>query len=131
MIILDTHVWLWWLHEPEQLSNAAAERITEEEKHSGVRVSTISVWEIAVKVQIGKLVLPLEIQSWFAAARSYPGLVIEPLDPQDAIESTRLPGSFHKDPADRIIVSIARRYGVPLVTCDQKILNYKHVQTLW
>jgi PIN domain nuclease of toxin-antitoxin system len=57
--------------------------------------------------------------------------VIEPLNPLDAIASTQLPGDFHKDPADRILVAIARRYGIPLVTCDEKILDYPHVQTIW
>ncbi len=131
MIILDTHVWLWWLHTPNLLSSAAAQRIKKEEELCGIRVSAISVWEIAVKVQIKKLVLPLDMETWYFSASSYPGLTIEPLYPLDAIESTRLPGSFHKDPADRIIVALSRRYAVPLVTCDQKILDYDHVQTLW
>ncbi|MFN2266709.1 MAG: type II toxin-antitoxin system VapC family toxin [Desulfonatronovibrio sp.] len=131
MIILDTHVWLWWLHNPNMLSNAASQRIKKEEKLGGIRVSAISVWEIAVKVQIKKLTLPMDIEAWYSSASSYPGLTIEPLDPSDAIESTRLPGSFHKDPADRIIVAFSRRYGTPLVTRDQKILDYDHVQTLW
>ena len=131
MIILDTHVWLWWLHSPDQLSKAAHKIICKEEQRQGIRVSAISVWEIAVKVQIGKLVLPMDIESWFSAATSYPGLTVEPLYPVDAIESTRLPGTFHKDPADRIIVALSRRYRATLVTCDRKILAYDHVKTVW
>jgi len=131
VIILDTHVWLWWLHTPDQLSEAALRIISKEEQRQGLRVSVISVWEIALKVQIGKLFLPLDIESWFSAAVSYPGLTIEPLYPVDAIESTRLPGTFHKDPADRIIVALSRRYRAALVTCDQKILDYDHVKTVW
>ncbi len=131
MIILDTHVWLWWLHNPEHLSRAAAELIQKEEQLDGLMVSVISVWEVAVKVQIGKLFLPLEIGAWFSAAQSYPGFTIKPLHPYDAIESTRLPGDLHKDPADRIIVALARRYGLQLVTCDRKLLNYEHVLTVW
>jgi hypothetical protein len=60
-----------------------------------------------------------------------PGITIEPLNPLDAIASTQLPDDFHKDPADRIIVAIARRYDIKLVTCDQKILSYPHVKTTW
>ena len=60
-----------------------------------------------------------------------PGAVIEPLNPLDAIASTQLPGDFHKDPADRILIAIARRYSIPLITCDQKILSYPHVETVW
>ncbi|MCC5613054.1 type II toxin-antitoxin system VapC family toxin [Nostoc sp. CHAB 5834] len=94
-------------------------------------VSAISVWEIAIKFSIGKLTLPLPIDEWYSLARTHSGIVIESLNPLDAIASTQLPDNFHKDPADRIIVAIARRYGIPLVTCDAKILNYPHVQTIW
>ncbi|MEA5574508.1 hypothetical protein [Calothrix sp. UHCC 0171] len=56
---------------------------------------------------------------------------MEPLDPLDAIASTQLPGNFHKDPADRIIVAIAYRRNIELMTCDQKILNYPHIKTIY
>ena len=94
-------------------------------------VSAISVWEIAVKSSIGKLNLPLPVEEWYQLAQTHSGIVIEPLSPMDAIASTQLPGNFHKDPADRILVAIARRYSIPLVTCDAKIINYPHVQTIW
>lgn len=131
MIVLDTHVWLWWLHDPDRLSTDAAKRIPQEQESGSIIVSAISVWEVAVKVQSGKLVIPMDINRWYDLARSYPATVIEPLSPVDAIASTQLPGSFHKDPADRIIVSLARRRAVPLLTCDRKILEYEHVITVW
>ncbi|MEB3343254.1 type II toxin-antitoxin system VapC family toxin [Okeania sp.] len=131
MILLDTHVWLWLLHNPSQLSESAKIAIDREEPHNGLLVSPISVWEIAVKSSIGKLILPLPIDEWYNFASTHSGIVIEPLSPLDAIASTSLPETFHKDPADRILVAIARRYGIVLVTCDVKILNYPHVQTLW
>ncbi|MGB7057482.1 MAG: PIN domain-containing protein [Geitlerinemataceae cyanobacterium] len=71
------------------------------------------------------------LAEWYALASTHSGIVIEPLNPLDAIGSTQLPGEFHKDPADRILVAISRRYGIPLVTCDEKILSYPHVQTVW
>jgi PIN domain nuclease of toxin-antitoxin system len=131
LVILDTHVWLWWLHDPEQLSAKAAKRIREAERRESLRVSAISVWEVAVKSQLGKLSLPMEINSWFEKAESYPGCVIEPLSPSDALASTQLPGDFHKDPADRILIAMARRYGVPLITSDRRIRSYPHVETIW
>jgi PIN domain nuclease of toxin-antitoxin system len=131
MILLDTHVWLWLLHKPSQLSNQARALIDVEEPQNGILVSAISVWEIAVKVSIGKLSLPLPIGEWYELAQTQSGIVIEPLNPLDAIASTQLPENFHKDPADRILVAIARRHKIPLVTCDVKILNYPHVQTVW
>jgi PIN domain nuclease of toxin-antitoxin system len=131
MIIIDTHVWLWLLHDPSQLSDAAREQIDIKEVQNGILVSAISVWEIAVKSSLGKLALPLPIEDWYALAKSHSGIVIEPLNPEDAIDSTQLPGDFHKDPADRIIVAMARRYNVPLTTCDNNILRYPHVKTIW
>jgi PIN domain nuclease of toxin-antitoxin system len=131
MIIIDTHVWLWLLHEPSQLSNTAREQIEIEEAQNGILVSAISVWEIAVKSSLGKLALPLPIDDWYTLAKSHSGIVIETLNPEDAIASTQLPGDFHKDPADRIIVAMARRYNVPLITCDNNILKYPHVKTIW
>jgi PIN domain nuclease of toxin-antitoxin system len=131
MILLDTHIWLWWLHTPEQLSERGRSLLTIGENQNSLIVSAISVWEIAVKHSNGKLPLPLNVNEWFALAKTRPGITIEPLDPLDAIASTQLPGDFHKDPADRIIVAIAYRRNIELMTCDQKILNYPHVKTLW
>jgi PIN domain nuclease of toxin-antitoxin system len=131
MIVLDTHVWLWWLHDPSQISPAAVKLIQQEQMSGSLVLSAISVWEVAVKVQSGKLAMPMDIYRWYELARSYPATVIEPLSPVDAIASTQLPGDFHKDPADRIIISLARRLSAPLVTCDRKILDYRHVVTVW
>ena len=131
MIVLDTQAWLWWLHDPSRLSGAAHSAIATAEKSDGLRVSVISVWEIAVKTELGKLTLPLEIHEWYRRASTYPNLTVEPLSPADAIASTQLPGRFHKDPADRIIVALARRHGSPLVTSDAKIRAYSHVMSIW
>jgi len=131
MILLDTHVWLWWLHSPEQLSERSRTLLTIGENQNTLIVSAISVWEIALKHSAGKLPLPLPVNEWFAIAKTRPGITIEPLDPLDAIASTQLPGDFHKDPADRIIVALAYRRNIELITCDQKILNYPHVKTVW
>lgn len=131
MIVLDTHVWLWWLHDSSRLSAPAGELIRQEQQTGAIVVSTISIWEVAVKVQSGKLAIPMEIHRWYELARGYPATVIEPLSPEDAIASTLLPGGFHKDPADRMIISLSRRLSAPLVTCDRKILEYPHVETVW
>jgi PIN domain nuclease of toxin-antitoxin system len=131
MILLDTRIWLWWLHTPEQLSDRARILLTIAENQTALMVSAISVWEIAVKHSVGKLPLPFAVDEWFAIAKTRPGITIEPLDPLDAVASTQLPGDFHKDPADRIIVAIAYRRDMKLITCDQRILNYPHVKTIW
>ena len=112
------------------MSAQVQDEIHSEESRNGILVSTISVWEIAVKSSLGKLTLPSPIDEWFEMAKAYPGVVIEDLNPVDAISSTQLPGEFHKDPADRILVAIARRYDILLATMDNKILSYSHVKTL-
>ncbi|MDJ0590751.1 MAG: type II toxin-antitoxin system VapC family toxin [Pleurocapsa sp. MO_226.B13] len=131
MILLDTHTWLWLLHDPTQLSEPARTIIAEAENNNSILISSISVWEIAVKHSLKKLQLPLPINEWFELAQQQSGTTIEPLSPLDAIHSTNLPGEFHKDPADRILVAIARRYEIPIISRDNKILNYLHVKTIW
>ena len=130
MILLDTHVWLWWFLEASRLPRSTQSEIAVEESHNGILVSAISVWEIAVKSSLGKLNLPLPIDEWYEMAQAYPGITVESLNPIDAISSTRLPGEFHNDPADRILVAIARRYDIALATVDRKILSYPYVKTL-
>ena len=131
MVVLDTQVWLWWTHDPSRLSSRALHAIREAEKADGLLVSVISVWEIAVKSALGKLELSMDMDAWFQQARVYPNLLVEPVSASDAIASTRLPGEFHRDPADRIIVALSRRHGVALVTADKLIRDYAHVVTVW
>jgi len=129
MIVLDTHVWVWWVHGGEQLTQAQREIITANETDL-IGVSAISCWEIAKLVEYGRLELPCSLEEWFEQALSYPGTQVLALTPEIAIESTRLPGEFHRDPADQIIAATARVYGCPLVTSDEKILNYPDVTTI-
>lgn len=74
-----------------------------------------------------------DCRQWIKEALAAPGIILQPLTAEIAVESTRLPGEFHQDPADRIIVATARDLGVPLVTVDRQILAYsekKYVRTL-
>ena len=129
MIVLDTHIWVWWVHGDEQLTQAQRDAITANEADL-IGISAISCWEIAKLVEYGRLELPSPLEEWFEQALSYPGVQLLALTPEVAIESTRLPGEFHRDPADQIIVATAMVYGCPLVTSDDKILNYPHVATI-
>ena len=95
-----------------------------------IGVSAISCWEIAKLVEYGRLELPCPLEEWFEQALSYPGVQLLALTPEIAIESTRLPGEFHRDPADQIIVATAKLYGCPLVTSDERILSYPHIATI-
>jgi PIN domain nuclease of toxin-antitoxin system len=127
MIILDTHIWVWWVHGDERLTSTQAEIIEANEKDA-IGVSAISVREIAKLVEYNRLDLSCPLHEWFYEALSYPGIRLIELTPEIAIESTRLPGKFHHDPADQIIVATARLYDSPLITSDTKILKYRYVE---
>ena len=129
MIILDAHVWVWWVHADERITNAQAAIITANETDV-IGVSAISAWEVAKLVEYNRLELPCLLHEWFHEALNYPGVHLIELTPEIAIESTGLPGEFHRDPADRIIVATARRYDCPLITSDRKILEYPYVTTV-
>ena len=131
MIVLDTAPWIWWISDPGRLTLRARNVIEREEQAEGVVVSAISIWEVALKHGLGKLELDRDIRSWIALATTYPGVRVASLDGEDALESTLLPGSFHRDPADRFIVALARRLRSPVVTSDRAILKYRHVETIW
>jgi len=129
MIVLDTHVWVWWVHGDAKLPKDYAEAIGECES-DGLGVSVISCWEVAKLVEFGRLVLPATLDEWMDQALSYPGIRLLDLSPRIAIESSRLPGQFHKDPADQMIVATARFYDSKLATLDDKIRRYSHVKLL-
>jgi PIN domain nuclease of toxin-antitoxin system len=131
MIVLDTSAWIRWAAEPARLSARARAAIEREEKAGGLVVSTISVWEVALKHSLGKLRLDRDVRSWLALAMAYPGVRLEPLDHEDALESTLLPGRIHRDPADRFVVALARRLEAPLVTSDRRLRRSRHVDTIW
>jgi len=129
MIVLDTHIWLWWVHGDAKLNENHLKWLSEHET-DGLGISAISSWEVAKLVEYNRLTLPCPIREWFEQALAYPGIRLLELTWQIALESTQLPGSFHKDPADQMIVATARIYDCPLLTVDEKILNYPHVKTL-
>ena len=95
----------------------------------GLGISVISCWEVAKLVEYGRLTLPCPVVEWLDQALAYPGIRLLELTPRIIVESTQLPGTFHRDPADQLIVATARVCHCPLVTVDTKILAYPHVQT--
>ena len=78
----------------------------------------------------GRLSLTMDVETWLGIVDEIEGLRFVAVDREIAVKSTLLPGVFHKDPADRMIVATARANGVPLVTADEKILAYEHVKTV-
>ncbi|MBW2370618.1 MAG: type II toxin-antitoxin system VapC family toxin [Deltaproteobacteria bacterium] len=130
MILLDTHVWWWSLSEPENLSDAARNTI-KETKTDQRAIASISIWEFAMMVTRKKIELKITPAEWLSYALGKTGIRVMALDPDVAIEACSLPGNFHKDPADRIIVATARVNNMALVTKDKKIIEYPQVNTVW
>lgn len=131
MIVLDTHAWLWWLSNPELLGEQAAEAITAARARRELFVSSISVWEVAMLTQKGRLQLALDVRDWLARCEALPFLQFAPVNNAIAVQATRLPDGLHGDPADRIIVATTLSLGATLVTKDEKLLRYPPVKTLW
>ena len=129
MIVLDTHIWVWWVHDDPHLTSQQKQWLQEYESQ-GLGVSAISCWEVAKLSEHGRLKLPLPVGDWMKQALAYPGIRFLSLSPEIAVESTRLPETFHRDPADQIIVATARIYNCLLLTADTKMLSYPHVQLL-
>lgn len=128
MILLDTHIWVWWVSENEQLAEDHR-RIIQEHIDSGLGVSIISCWEVAKLVEYDRLRLAYPVGRWIREALAYPGIELLDLTPAIVVESTQLPDNFHSDPADQMIVATARVYDIALLTVDSDIVNYPHVQT--
>ena len=129
MIVLDTHIWVWWVHGVEKLEDSQSAAIQANESDV-IGVSAISCWEVAKLVELDRLKLPRPLEEWLDLALHYPGVRLMELSPEIATASTRLPGRFHRDPADQIIVATALVNNCLLVTSDDKILDYEHVSTV-
>jgi PIN domain nuclease of toxin-antitoxin system len=129
VILLDTHIWVWWVHGDRRLGKPSMDLLKEHEAE-GLGVSIISCWEVAKLVEYNRLDLPSPVEEWIEQALRYPGIRLLELTPRIVVESTRLPGDFHRDPADQLIVATARIHRIPLATVDRKILTYEAVETI-
>ena len=128
MIVLDTATWIWRASDPKRLTTSARRAIDEAER---ALVSAISVWEVAMLVAKRRIQLDRPVEQWVDIALALPGIQLAPLEPRIAVRSTKLPGEFHPDPADRIIVATALENAVRIVTPDDRIRSYPHVQSTW
>jgi len=127
VILLDTHIWIWWVHEDMtrwDLMRPLQDLYGADE----LAVSVISCWEVAKLVEHRRLDLGRNLDEWLFDALDASGIRLLPLTRRIAVEACRLPGEFHRDPADQIIVATARVHNVPLITADDKIRGYPYVR---
>lgn len=131
MILIDTHVLIWAIEDPSKISPKAVKIIEKNIKTESVLISSVSIWEICNLVKNKGLSLKLPIREWVVEVENLPFVKFLALGNSFVHESVYLPGKFHKDPADRFIVASARLLKIPLITADKKILQYRHVRTIW
>jgi len=131
VIVLDTHVVVWWVSGSGRLSVKAQRSIDQSLRRSPAIVSTISVLEIATAVRRGRLELGSPLDQWLADLRALPELQFEPV----SVRIAELAGSFDEatpgDPADRIIVATALTLGAKLVTADERLRASPSVVAVW
>ncbi len=126
--LLDTHVWIWTQEQPDALGSAS--RALLEATAEELCVSAVSSLEIARLVTGGLVELKGSLDRWVRSAIDSLEARSIDIDHQIAIEAYKLPGRFHKDPADRLLVATARLRDLTLVTADERILAYRSVRTL-
>ncbi|MEO8193781.1 MAG: type II toxin-antitoxin system VapC family toxin [Gemmatimonadales bacterium] len=133
-LLLDTHIWVWAAEGAGgggRFKRGAARPIEAAAEEGRLLASAASVWEIALKVQKGELIVSGDLRAWVREQTRYPGIRILPMNASLALDATSLPewvrksdGRPHKDPSDRFIVAEARRRNAVLITCDALMIDY-------
>jgi PIN domain nuclease of toxin-antitoxin system len=128
VIVLDTHAWIWYACEDPLLSKRAKLRM-----HRGAKlgVHPVSCWEVAMLSHSGRLKLSVDVSRWVGHALERPKIELLPFTPAAAIRAAGLGGSFPGDPADRFIVGTALEMHAPVITRDQRIIDWGQVETIW
>jgi PIN domain nuclease of toxin-antitoxin system len=126
-LLLDTHVWLWAVEAPDKLGRRTKALLLKAD--SDLLVSAISALEIARLCLEKRIIFSVSPKTWIE--HSARDLHLQHVDVGYAIamEAYTLPDSFHRDPADRVLVATARSYQATLLTADERILAYNHVRT--
>jgi PIN domain nuclease of toxin-antitoxin system len=123
LMLFDTHTLVWYVEGSQRIGATTREAMRLGSPDDRVLVSAITPWEIALLVSKKRLLLSSDVMDWVNEVLAKPGISLVPLEPKIAIASTRLPFDMHPDPADRILVATARRFGATLVTADRALLD--------
>jgi PIN domain nuclease of toxin-antitoxin system len=128
MILLDTHIFLWWQNEPELLPPAYA-KILDAETET-IAISSVTGWEIVMLLSKGRTQLPAPYPEWMDNVIRESEIVVLDLSLKVVEELYRLPSTFHKDPADRMIAATSLAYNIKIATADGKMTAYKFLDIL-
>jgi PIN domain nuclease of toxin-antitoxin system len=125
-ILLDTHIWLWWVNQNSELS---PEHIHLIENAEEIFISSISCWEVTQLSQRQRIILPQMASKWFQLALDETGISCIPISKQIAIRAGELP-YHHRDPADRFIIATALEDNLYLMSFDQQFPTFQDIQPL-
>jgi PIN domain nuclease of toxin-antitoxin system len=126
-LLLDTHIWLWSLLEPARLTRRVARAL--EDKENELWLSPLSVWELLILVEKGRLTVDLPVEQWIERAMKAGALKEAPITQEVALETRRV-ALPHRDPADRFIAATARVLDLTVVTADRNLLALRGLSTL-
>ena len=130
MIVLDTHIWIWYIDSPDILSPNALKAIEKAKENDSVYISSISSWEIYMLEKKGRLIFKIPASLWITKCERQSFFRFVPVDNDIARLAVDLNEPLHSDPADRIIIATAKSLGFPLVTKDEKIVSYCDLETI-
>jgi PIN domain nuclease of toxin-antitoxin system len=130
--ICDTHILLFWAHEPERLTATARQALEKGRTHGELAIADITLWELALLHQRGRLVLPADVTADFYLKQLLAALRLQilPITPEIALLS-RSDLFLHGDPADRLIGATALQLGAPLITADAKLRALPELHSVW
>ena len=126
--LLDTHAWIWWVDQDRRLGASTIAALDALPNNDRPLVCDISLWEVATLVERGRLSLDVPLAEWLEAAAHPRSVQVIPVTPAIAAEVASLPASFHRDPADRLIVATCRALGAPIVSHDKGITSSRLVK---
>ena len=130
MILLDTHIALWLTLESRNLTRKASALLTDARRQEeAVAIASITLIETARLIAHGRITIQISLDAYMAELEAR--FTVLPITAAVAAASTRLPASYPRDPADRIIGATALVHGATLITADERIRKAKAVRTLW
>jgi PIN domain nuclease of toxin-antitoxin system len=128
--LLDTHAWIWWVDQDARLGARTIAVLDSLPRDQRPFLCDISLWEVAMLAERGRLELDLPLGEWLEAAAHPRSVQVVPVDPRIAAVVATLPDSFHRDPADRLIVATSRALGLPVLSHD-RLINQSRLVTRW
>jgi len=131
MIVLDTHLMIWDALAPNRLSTRAQQEIAQANQSDGMLVSTISLWEVAMLVEKGRLQIATDSHSFINLLIQAKNIRLVAISPQIAVSSVQFSAAVNKDPADRLIAATTVTENASLLTADRNLQAAHEIPTIW